>query len=79
MYLVAPALAASGLAASALALASSIDSPESDTARANCARALTETWKELRSLLPPVEEEDEIAKLERRYDNRLAGGAAPTA
>jgi len=64
-------MARSALAASALALARSIDdSATSPTARAACARALVVTMRELRRLVPPREEVDELDELTARRQAR---------
>ena len=64
-------MARSALAASALALARSIDdSATSPTARAACARALVVTRRELRRLVPPREEVDELDELTARRQAR---------
>lgn len=70
------ALARSGLAASALALARELDKPKtSATAKANCARALTEQLDRLRELAPEEQEGDQLDDLSARRADRLAGGA----
>lgn len=68
-----PELAKSGLAASALALAAELDDPDnSATAKAACARALTETLDRLRELVPPAVEQDRLDELAAARAARIA-------
>lgn len=74
----APELARGGLAALAMSLAQAVEFPDSTTAKANCARALTEALKELRAQAPEKPEADGIEDLAKKYSADLPGSAAPS-
>src|SRR3990167_11071027 len=70
-----PAMRDGMLAAMVLALAAELDKPEnSATAKAMCARALVETFRELRAN-NTIEEADRLDELGTRRADRLARGA----
>jgi uncharacterized membrane protein YccC len=72
-----PELAKSGLAASALALAQQLDSPEnSATSKAMCAKALSETLRQLRELAAPERKEDRVDELTEKRARRRGARAA---
>lgn len=63
-------------AATALALADQLDdSHNSATSKSMCAHQLRETMNRLLELLPEAEEQDSIDELQRRREQRRAGGA----
>lgn len=65
----------SALAATSTALAIEIEHPyNSATAKAQCARVLTDTLEQLRALAPPAEEKDGLDDLTERRNARLTGG-----
>jgi hypothetical protein len=72
----------SALAATALSLAEGLDAPNSLTSKSMAAKALADVLKEIRSLAPPAEQEDEIERARKRRAKRLAGksaaGASPS-
>ena len=70
-----PAMRDGVLAAMVLALAAELDKPEnSATAKAMCARALVETFRELRAN-NTIEEADRLDELGTRRADRLARAA----
>jgi hypothetical protein len=72
----------SALAATALSLAEGLDAPNSLTSKSMAAKALADVLKEIRTLAPPAEQEDEIERARKRRAKRLAGksaaGASPS-
>lgn len=66
----------SALAATALALAEGLDAPNSLTSKSMAAKALADVLKEIRTLAPPAEQEDEIERARKRRAERLAGKPA---
>jgi hypothetical protein len=64
------------LAAAALALAAEVDGGNSLTSKTLAVKEIRETLRELRALVPPKPEEDEIERARRRRADRLAGTAA---
>jgi hypothetical protein len=73
-----PRAAESALAATALALAHMLDANNSATSKAMCAKALNETMGELRSLVPPKREKDDVDDLAAARAKRRAGVPAAT-
>ncbi len=71
------ALANGAIAATALALAATLDDKDgAATAKATCARALTETMEKLRALAPAEQKDGIDALTDRRARRRAAGSAA---
>jgi hypothetical protein len=66
----------SALAATALSLAEGLDAPNSLTSKSMAAKALADVLKEIRSLAPPAEQEDEIERARKRRADRLARQSA---
>jgi hypothetical protein len=66
----------SALAATALSLAEGLDAPNSLTSKSMAAKALADVLKEIRTLAPPAEQEDEIERARKRRTARLAGKSA---
>lgn len=67
-------LAGCGLAAAAMALAAELDDAGvSATAKAACARSLSDLLGQLRELAPPAEARDGVDELAARRAERLAG------
>jgi hypothetical protein len=64
------------MAETALSLARELDGQNSATSKSMCAKALIDVMRELRSLAPPVPEEDEVERARKRRADRLAGTAA---
>jgi hypothetical protein len=66
----------SALAATALSLAEGLDAPNSLTSKSMAAKALADVLKEIRTLAPPAEQEDEIERARKRRADRLARQSA---
>ena len=62
------------LAATALVLADELDGEASATAKANCARALTETMGQLVALVPAAAAEDELDAIRKRRRKKQSAG-----
>jgi hypothetical protein len=72
-----PKAQVSPLAAAALSLARELDDAgNSATSKSMCAKALVDVLRELRTLVPPREEEDDIERARKRRADRLAGQSA---
>jgi hypothetical protein len=70
--LLGPKAAESGLAATALALAQGMDGPNSLTSKSMAAKALIDTMRELRVLVPPKQEADGVTDIATRREARRA-------
>lgn len=69
-------LAGSGLAAAALEIARGLDGPASLAMKAMAAKELRDTLGVLLAKAPPVEREDEVAKLRKRREAKVGRAAA---
>lgn len=69
-------LAGSVLAETALALARELDQENSATSKSMCAKSMVEVLAEMRALVPPTPEEDEVERARKRRADRLARQSA---